>query len=256
MQRGLSIEAAEDEAFASFGTPDDRGQLCGKAWYVATALEVLRGLGGIGRHEPVRWRTFKCTMRAKPFAYHSAQAMPPWARGQPGGAFDLDPRDHLAGSSNLRSRTLGPMASSSRRPMLDDGVESGAGHEVFGVVFRPCAHDSTVHASARTILMDASRDVRDRSTTATSSARGYDSSHALNRLLRAGRLIGGVITAAQPVSDPAAREALEAATAADHQDMMAQLGIRKLRPGPSGNEGAPNQANYDEALGQSVSRSS
>src|SRR5918993_5221634 len=39
-----------------------------------------------------------------------------------------------------------------------------------------------------------------------------------------------------------------AATAADHQDMMAQLGIKKLRPGPSGNENAPNHANYDEAL--------
>ncbi len=30
--------------------------------------------------------------------------------------------------------------------------------------------------------------------------------------------------------------------------MMNQLGIRKLRPGPSGNESAPNAANYDEAL--------
>ena len=29
--------------------------------------------------------------------------------------------------------------------------------------------------------------------------------------------------------------------------MMAQLGIRRLRPGPSGNETAPNQANYDES---------
>jgi hypothetical protein len=29
--------------------------------------------------------------------------------------------------------------------------------------------------------------------------------------------------------------------------MMAQLGIRKLRPAPSGNAGAPNQANYNEA---------
>jgi hypothetical protein len=37
-------------------------------------------------------------------------------------------------------------------------------------------------------------------------------------------------------------------TADDHQHMMAQLGIRKLRPAPSGNQGAPNQANYDEAL--------
>jgi lysophospholipase L1-like esterase len=36
-------------------------------------------------------------------------------------------------------------------------------------------------------------------------------------------------------------------TAEDHQQMMTQLGIRKLRPGPSGNESAPNQANYDES---------
>ena len=33
----------------------------------------------------------------------------------------------------------------------------------------------------------------------------------------------------------------------DHQNMMAQLGIHKLRPGPSGNESDPNHANYDEA---------
>ena len=33
----------------------------------------------------------------------------------------------------------------------------------------------------------------------------------------------------------------------DHQNMMEQLGIKALRPGPSGNESAPNHANYDEA---------
>jgi lysophospholipase L1-like esterase len=33
----------------------------------------------------------------------------------------------------------------------------------------------------------------------------------------------------------------------DHQNMMDQLGIRALRPGPSGNEKDPNHANYDEA---------
>jgi hypothetical protein len=33
----------------------------------------------------------------------------------------------------------------------------------------------------------------------------------------------------------------------DHQNMMDQLGIKALRPGPSGNEAAPNHANYDEA---------
>jgi hypothetical protein len=32
----------------------------------------------------------------------------------------------------------------------------------------------------------------------------------------------------------------------DHQNMMDQLGIRSLRPGPSGDESAPNHANYDE----------
>ena len=31
----------------------------------------------------------------------------------------------------------------------------------------------------------------------------------------------------------------------DHQNMMDQLGIKALRPGPSGNEKAPNHANYD-----------
>lgn len=34
----------------------------------------------------------------------------------------------------------------------------------------------------------------------------------------------------------------------DHQDMMNQLGITRLRPGPSGNDNAPNHANYDESL--------
>jgi lysophospholipase L1-like esterase len=36
--------------------------------------------------------------------------------------------------------------------------------------------------------------------------------------------------------------------AEDHQNMMDQLGIKALRPGPSGNESAPNHANYDESL--------
>ena len=35
--------------------------------------------------------------------------------------------------------------------------------------------------------------------------------------------------------------------AEDHRNMMDQLGIKALRPGPSGNETAPNHANYDEA---------
>lgn len=34
----------------------------------------------------------------------------------------------------------------------------------------------------------------------------------------------------------------------DHDNMMQQLGIKGLRPGPSGNESDPNHANYDELL--------
>ncbi len=34
----------------------------------------------------------------------------------------------------------------------------------------------------------------------------------------------------------------------DHADMMKQLGIKSVRPGPSGNESAPNHANYDESI--------
>jgi hypothetical protein len=34
----------------------------------------------------------------------------------------------------------------------------------------------------------------------------------------------------------------------DHENMMQQLGIKELRPGPSGNEADPNHANYDESL--------
>jgi len=44
---------------------------------------------------------------------------------------------------------------------------------------------------------------------------------------------------------PSPAEAL--ASEQDHQAMMDRLGIQQLRPGPSGNENAPNHANYDEA---------
>jgi len=36
-------------------------------------------------------------------------------------------------------------------------------------------------------------------------------------------------------------------TEQDHQNMMEQLGIEALRPGPNGDESAPNHANYDES---------
>jgi lysophospholipase L1-like esterase len=47
---------------------------------------------------------------------------------------------------------------------------------------------------------------------------------------------------------PAAIAEMKAATERDHQNMMDQLGITALRPGPSGNESAPNHANFDESL--------
>ena len=52
----------------------------------------------------------------------------------------------------------------------------------------------------------------------------------------------------QPAASASAPEAKAWTTAEDHQNMMQQLGIKQLRPGPSGRDGAPNQANYDESL--------
>ena len=49
----------------------------------------------------------------------------------------------------------------------------------------------------------------------------------------------------------AARDVLEPVTFTtqeDHRNMLEQLGITGLRPGPSGNESSPNHANYDESL--------
>jgi len=49
-----------------------------------------------------------------------------------------------------------------------------------------------------------------------------------------------------PTTDSASRQSPWTATE-DHRNMMEQLGIRALRPGPSGNDQDPNHANYDEA---------
>ncbi len=61
-------------------------------------------------------------------------------------------------------------------------------------------------------------------------------------------LIGGQQAALAQNSPSAASPPLVTFTAEqDHQNMMDQLGIKALRPGPSGNEKAPNHANYDES---------
>ncbi|MBX3425224.1 MAG: hypothetical protein KF688_06050 [Pirellulales bacterium] len=51
---------------------------------------------------------------------------------------------------------------------------------------------------------------------------------------------------ATPATD-ASRQPVVFTTEQDHQDMLRQLGIAKLRPGRSGDASAPNAANYDEA---------
>ena len=54
--------------------------------------------------------------------------------------------------------------------------------------------------------------------------------------------------AQQAAIDSSKYPPLKTFTAAqDQAEMMQQLGIKKLRPGPSGNEADPNHANYDEA---------
>ena len=50
--------------------------------------------------------------------------------------------------------------------------------------------------------------------------------------------LGSLQSAPHPVSFTAEQ---------DHQNMIEQLGIKALRPGPSGDEKAPNHANYDES---------
>ena len=55
-------------------------------------------------------------------------------------------------------------------------------------------------------------------------------------------------TSSTSAQTPATRPSVTFTADQDHQDMMDQLGIKALRPGPSGNEKAPNHANYDEAL--------
>jgi lysophospholipase L1-like esterase len=55
-----------------------------------------------------------------------------------------------------------------------------------------------------------------------------------------------VSAAQQPAGAPTLPEPRNWTAAQDHQQMMEQLGIKALRPGPSGNEQDPNHANYDE----------
>src|SRR5215471_4684704 len=55
-----------------------------------------------------------------------------------------------------------------------------------------------------------------------------------------------LLVAQQPAGSPALPEPKNWTAAQDHQQMMEQLGIKALRPGPSGNEQDANHANYDD----------
>jgi hypothetical protein len=66
---------------------------------------------------------------------------------------------------------------------------------------------------------------------------------------RAHRPLASLCLALLAAAPLAAQQPLVRLTAEqDHQHMMDLLGITRLRPGPSGDESAPNHANYDEAL--------
>ena len=64
-------------------------------------------------------------------------------------------------------------------------------------------------------------------------------------LVAAAALAAGVF--GQSAIDTKSSDTKSWTAAEDHRNMMDRLGIKALRPGPSGNENAPNRANYDEA---------
>lgn len=66
------------------------------------------------------------------------------------------------------------------------------------------------------------------------------SARSLARAIAASSLIA--------VSSGAQQQPVQFTAQQDHQNMMQQLGLTKMRPGPSGDEKAPNHANYDEAI--------
>lgn len=69
----------------------------------------------------------------------------------------------------------------------------------------------------------------------------------LARLFRSLWLAAAFTVAAPQVRCAPAPEPLTWTAQQDHKNMMEQLGITRLRPGPSGNAGATNAANYDPA---------
>jgi len=60
-------------------------------------------------------------------------------------------------------------------------------------------------------------------------------------------LLGSIALRAQEAT-PTAPPPVTFTTQQDHQNMLDQLGIKRLRPGRNGNSTGANPANYDEAL--------
>src|ERR1700690_1223053 len=60
-------------------------------------------------------------------------------------------------------------------------------------------------------------------------------------------LAGAALISIPPVTGQTAPAPKNWTAAEDHRNMMEQLGIQSLRPGPSGNEKAPNHPNTDES---------
>ena len=72
-------------------------------------------------------------------------------------------------------------------------------------------------------------------------------SHCVRRFARLARLFVCAASATTALAQRTVADSASAWTAADdHRQMMQQLGIKTLRPGPSGNERDPNHANYEE----------
>jgi len=61
-------------------------------------------------------------------------------------------------------------------------------------------------------------------------------------------IITSAATAQQKIDSTKYAKLVSFTAQQDHDNMKQQLGIKKLRPGPSGNESAPNHANYDESI--------
>src|SRR5579862_3241522 len=60
-------------------------------------------------------------------------------------------------------------------------------------------------------------------------------------------LIACLLVASRIAAQSASPSPVTFTSEQDHQNMLDQLVIQALRPGPSGNENAPNHANYDES---------